>query len=95
MTAHPWAWAYFASFVVLAVFIVVNLFIAVVINNLEAAKAEERREEASGVWPPYASNWRRSTANCAVAGLPRPEAGGSLGLSQILLRCFGEQRSRT
>ena len=46
MTAHPWAWAYFASFVVLAVFIVVNLFIAVVINNLEAAKADERREEA-------------------------------------------------
>jgi voltage-gated sodium channel len=47
MTAHPWAWTYFASFVVLAVFIVLNLFIAVVINNLEAAKAEERRRARS------------------------------------------------
>jgi hypothetical protein len=30
------------SFVVLAVFVVVNLFIAIVINNLEAAKRDER-----------------------------------------------------
>ena len=38
-----WAWAYYASFIVIAVFVVVNLFIAVVINNLEAAKAAELR----------------------------------------------------
>jgi hypothetical protein len=30
------------SFVVLAVFVVVNLFIAIVINNLEAVKREEQ-----------------------------------------------------
>jgi hypothetical protein len=30
------------SFVVLAVFVVINLFIAIVINNLEAAKRDER-----------------------------------------------------
>jgi hypothetical protein len=29
------------SFVVLAVFVVINLFIAIVINNLEAAKRDE------------------------------------------------------
>jgi voltage-gated sodium channel len=40
--ATPWAWVYYVSFVVLAVFVVINLFIAIVINNLEAAKAEER-----------------------------------------------------
>ena len=34
----------FASFVVVAVFVVINLFIAVVINNLEAATVEERAE---------------------------------------------------
>jgi voltage-gated sodium channel len=38
---HPWAWLYFGSFVVLAVFITTNLFIAVVTNNLQNAKAED------------------------------------------------------
>ena len=41
--ATPWAWVYYMSFVVLAVFVVINLFIAIVINNLEAAKRDERR----------------------------------------------------
>ena len=41
----PWAWLYFLSFVVLAVFVVVNLFIALVINNLESTKAAIARQE--------------------------------------------------
>jgi voltage-gated sodium channel len=41
---HPLAWAYFASFVFIGVFVVVNLFIAVVINNLESAKLEDQHE---------------------------------------------------
>ena len=45
LASHPWAWLYFASFVFIAVFVVVNLFIAVVINNLESAKLEEQLEE--------------------------------------------------
>lgn len=40
MAVEPWAWVYFVSFVVLGTFVVVNLFIAVVINNLDEAKAE-------------------------------------------------------
>src|SRR5918999_84532 len=39
---HPWAWIYFSSFVFVAVFVVVNLFIAVVINNLESVKHEQQ-----------------------------------------------------
>ena len=42
LAATPWAWIYYVSFVVLAVFVVINLFIAIVINNLEAAKRDER-----------------------------------------------------
>jgi voltage-gated sodium channel len=42
--AFPWAWVYFGSFVFVAVFVVVNLFIAVVINNLEAAKLEQQAD---------------------------------------------------
>jgi len=41
LAATGWAWVYYVSFVVLAVFVVVNLFIAIVINNLEAAKRDE------------------------------------------------------
>ncbi len=41
LAATPWAWIYYVSFVVLAVFVVINLFIAIVINNLEAAKRDE------------------------------------------------------
>ncbi|MEZ5560716.1 MAG: ion transporter [Pseudomonadales bacterium] len=44
MASYPWAWAYFVSFVVMGTFVVVNLFIAVVLNNLDQAKAERLRE---------------------------------------------------
>ncbi len=39
----PWAWVYFASFVIIAVFVVVNLFIAVVLNNLDEIREEDRQ----------------------------------------------------
>jgi voltage-gated sodium channel len=42
MERFPFAWLYYGSFVIVAVLVVTNLFIAVVINNLEAAKAEEQ-----------------------------------------------------
>lgn len=42
LDAHPLAWIYFSSFVFVAVFVVVNLFIAVVINNLESVKHEQQ-----------------------------------------------------
>ena len=40
MELHHMAWIYFVSFVVLGTFVVINLFIAVVLNNLEEAKRE-------------------------------------------------------
>jgi voltage-gated sodium channel len=42
LDAYPLAWIYFSSFVLVAVFVVVNLFIAVVINNLESVKHEQQ-----------------------------------------------------
>ena len=42
LPTHRWAWIFFGSFVFVAVFVVVNLFIAVVINNLEAVKHEQQ-----------------------------------------------------
>jgi voltage-gated sodium channel len=44
MEAHPWAWIYFVTFVLIGTFVMLNLFIAVVINNLDASKAAELEE---------------------------------------------------
>lgn len=41
MDDYPLAWMFFGSFVVIAVFVVINLFIAVVINNLQAVQSEQ------------------------------------------------------
>ena len=49
MELHPLAWIYFLSFVVLGAFVTINLFIAVVISNLDEAKQERlRRLEETG-----------------------------------------------
>ncbi len=39
------AWLFFGSYILIAVFIVVNLFIAVILNNLETVKAEQVAED--------------------------------------------------
>ena len=38
---YDWAWLYFVSFIFVGTFVIINLFIAVVLNNLEKSKAEE------------------------------------------------------
>ena len=38
---YPWAWIYFVTFILIGTFVMLNLFIAVVINNLDASKAAE------------------------------------------------------
>ena len=43
---RPWGWLYFASYIVINVFVVVNLFIAVVLNNLETERRMAERAEA-------------------------------------------------
>ena len=44
LPAMPYAWIYFVSFIVTGTFTFVNLFVALVINNLSDAK-KERLEE--------------------------------------------------
>ena len=41
MQLNPLAWIYFVSFVILCTFVVINMFIAIIINNLEEAKIEQ------------------------------------------------------
>lgn len=45
MEVYPWAWLFYGSYVIVAVFVVVNLFVAVVLNNLENAKMEQEQEK--------------------------------------------------
>ena len=40
MKHYPLAWLYFMSFVVVGTFVVINLFIAIIINSLDEAKSE-------------------------------------------------------
>ncbi len=44
MEAQPYAWLYFVSFVIMGTFVIINLFIAVVLNNLDEAKTERLKE---------------------------------------------------
>ena len=44
MAMHPLSWIYFVSFVIMGTFVIINLFIAVVINNLDEAKQERLKE---------------------------------------------------
>jgi voltage-gated sodium channel len=41
---NPWAWVYFLTFILIGTFVMLNLFIAVVINNLDASKVAELEE---------------------------------------------------
>jgi voltage-gated sodium channel len=43
----PWSWLFFYSYTIIAVFVVVNLFIAVVINNLDQVQRESRAAAAA------------------------------------------------
>ena len=50
LPVYPYAWVYFISFIVVGTFMFINLFVAVVINNLTDAKKEaleELREPAT------------------------------------------------
>ena len=49
LEVHPLAWLYFVSFVILGTFVVINLFIAIIINNLDEAKLERLRDIESPV----------------------------------------------
>ena len=44
MEVHPLAWIYFVSFVVIGTFVVINMFIAIIINSLDEAKREKLEE---------------------------------------------------
>jgi voltage-gated sodium channel len=44
MEIHPWSWVFFVSFILVAAFVVINVFIGIVLNSMEEAREIERRK---------------------------------------------------
>lgn len=42
MEVHPFAWAFFVPFILVATFMILNLFIAVVVNAMQSSHEAER-----------------------------------------------------
>jgi voltage-gated sodium channel len=87
LAATRWAWVYYVSFVVLAVFVVVNLFIAIVINNLEAAKREQQlggTAEAAGAARLARVREELERLEADLFARPRDPAGGRAAASSEL-----------
>lgn len=45
MEVYPWAWAYFVSFVIIAAFVFFNLFVAVIIGEMQKLQEQEMKDE--------------------------------------------------
>jgi voltage-gated sodium channel len=46
MESHPWAWAFFVPFIIVATFTILNLFIGIIVSTMQELsqkKAEEQR----------------------------------------------------
>lgn len=76
---HPWAWVYFVSFVLIGTFVMLNLFIAVVINNLEASKVTELEQLRQPVTHDEVLRELRRTRDALTALEGRLEALGNSG----------------
>jgi len=45
MEVHPWAWIYFVSFVIIAAFVFFNLFVAVIIDEMQKMNNQDMADE--------------------------------------------------
>jgi voltage-gated sodium channel len=45
MEVYPWAWLYFVSFIIIAAFVFFNLFVAVIIGEMQKMQEAEMKEE--------------------------------------------------
>jgi voltage-gated sodium channel len=85
MNVHPWAWVFFVIFIVLTSFAVLNLFIAIIVDSLQAKHFDE--EEARDA----EADADRDLLHAEVAGM-RAEISE---LKALLQRSLGEGSSKT
>ena len=49
MEVHPWAWAYFVPFILIATFTMLNLFIAIIVSTMQSMVEEQKIEETEEI----------------------------------------------
>ena len=49
MEIHPWSWVFFVSFVLVAAFVVINVFIGIVLHSMEEARELEVADRSQTV----------------------------------------------
>ena len=45
MEVHPWAWVYFISFIIIAAFVFFNLFVAVIIGEMQKLQEQDMKDD--------------------------------------------------
>lgn len=48
MEVYPWAWLYFIPFILITTFAVLNLFIAIIVNSMQALHDKQVKEDMAG-----------------------------------------------
>ncbi|MBE7503186.1 MAG: ion transporter [Verrucomicrobiales bacterium] len=48
MESHPWAWAFFVPFIVIATFTILNLFIGIIVSTMQEMAALDSRAASAG-----------------------------------------------
>ena len=51
MTTHPWAWAFFVPFIVIATFTILNLFIGIIVSTMQELAVNETAETQAAAAP--------------------------------------------
>ncbi|PSL50801.1 voltage-gated sodium channel [Salsuginibacillus halophilus] len=51
LAIDPWAWFYFVAFILVGTFVIFNLFIGVIVNNVEKANEADQDNEEDGADP--------------------------------------------
>jgi voltage-gated sodium channel len=84
MDVHPWSWIYFVTFVLITVFIIINVLIGIVLTSMEEARELERRrrlaisgEEELGPIAPAPVMERIAILRAALAELEQELAAAS------------------
>ncbi len=49
MEVHPWAWAFFVPFILIATFTMLNLFIAIIVNTMQNLHEQEKGEAEEAI----------------------------------------------
>ena len=77
MTQSPYSWVFFVVYLLLATFMVLNLFIAVVVNAMQSQVTEDLKDEGEAHTQLILDEVRALRREIAARPVPSPSQGGS------------------